>query len=148
MRPSAAVRQLHHSWDSLRGPDLDAAAANFWAWAWVRLISVPVDGRFLRVTAPRSTDAAAPDAVLERLQRLEAAVFGATTPAAATDVGSVAQAQPRGSRPGEAPLSEPSRVRRERSAEFDYNQVAPVSSTWPLLAPRATRHRTADKRSL
>ncbi|KKY36954.1 hypothetical protein UCDDA912_g03048 [Diaporthe ampelina] len=92
----------------------------------------------LKCDPPRSTDAAAPDAVLERLQRLEAAVFGATTPAAATDVGSVAQAQPRGSRPGEAPLSEPSRVRRERSAELDYNQVAPIIDDCDLFTFRLT----------
>ncbi|KAI7787372.1 hypothetical protein LA080_016447 [Diaporthe eres] len=70
------------------------------------------------------TSAASPDAVLERLHRLEAAVFGPSTPSAPTDAGTVASAQPPGSRPDEAPLSNSSRA-RERSAELDYNLAAP-----------------------
>ncbi|KAG6353761.1 hypothetical protein INS49_005239 [Diaporthe citri] len=69
--------------------------------------------------------AAGPDAVLERLHRLEEAVFGPATPTAPTDVSTVASAQPPGSSPDEEPVSNSSRARCKTSAELDYNLAAP-----------------------
>lgn len=83
--------------------------------------------RVFLICSPIRTTAAGPDAVLERLHRLEEAVFGTTsTAASAPDV--AASTQPSRSRSAETPVTHSNRAQREHSAELDYNHAVPVSS--------------------
>ncbi|KAK2614922.1 hypothetical protein N8I77_001711 [Diaporthe amygdali] len=100
------------------------------------------------------TNAAGPDAVLERLHRLEEAVFGTTsTAASAPDV--AASTQPSRSRSAETPVTHSNRAQREHSAELDYNHAVPVLedcelfrfrvvNSGPYLDPKRTSVRCID----